>query len=271
MRDRCIGSEQRASASSLSAQLASSASLGQLRLASSASLAISARFETHQGQGSHVAPRADDQLHAEPLRSLVQGQSQSRFLRRGPDAAHVAVCVWACGRFSRMPLSATAAGRSRPHKQRSVSPSGPRNPTQVTPCSRTHLSVKSSSCSHCRSVSPCVRQCKTHGPARPPAQPVAPTAGSTCGRRTAWLTSPHSRAHARAEPTKNCGCKTRLPPSPRGPAAPSRPAHLSRSRHKTALGARCHAVSSSSQRPSSKAAAPPWQPRFPPPLHQRSS
>jgi hypothetical protein len=44
-----------------------------------------ARFETHQAQVGHVAPRSDDQLHAEPSRTLVQGQNQSPFLSRGPD------------------------------------------------------------------------------------------------------------------------------------------------------------------------------------------
>jgi hypothetical protein len=43
-----------------------------------------ARFQTHRGQVGHVAPRADDQLHAEPLRNLVQGPNQSPFLSRGP-------------------------------------------------------------------------------------------------------------------------------------------------------------------------------------------
>jgi hypothetical protein len=44
-----------------------------------------ARFETHQGQVGHVAQRADRQLHADPRRTLVQGQNQSPFLSRGPD------------------------------------------------------------------------------------------------------------------------------------------------------------------------------------------
>jgi hypothetical protein len=51
-----------------------------------------ARFETHQAQVGHVAPfLADDQLHAVPRRNLAQGQNQSPFLSRGPDAAHTTV------------------------------------------------------------------------------------------------------------------------------------------------------------------------------------
>ncbi len=52
-----------------------------------------ARFETHRGKGGRVAPRADVQRGVQPLRCREQGPNQSAFLSRGPDAAHVAVCV----------------------------------------------------------------------------------------------------------------------------------------------------------------------------------
>ncbi len=55
-----------------------------------------ARFQTHQGQVGHVAPRADVQRGENPLRRREQRPNQSPFLSRGPGAAHVAVCVWVC-------------------------------------------------------------------------------------------------------------------------------------------------------------------------------
>jgi hypothetical protein len=57
-----------------------------------------ARFETHRGKVGHVAPRADVQRGGQPLRCREQGPNQSAFLSRGPDAAHVAVCVCVCVR-----------------------------------------------------------------------------------------------------------------------------------------------------------------------------
>jgi hypothetical protein len=54
--------------------------------------------QPNKAQVGHVAPRADVQRGADPLRRRGQGPNQSLFLSRGPDAAHVAVCPCVCVR-----------------------------------------------------------------------------------------------------------------------------------------------------------------------------
>ncbi len=103
------------SASSPSAQLASSSISSAISAATALLMLLArfaaaaraaapptprkARFETHQAQVGHVAPRADVQRGQNPLGRREQGPNQSPFLSRGPDAAHVAVCVGVCVRL----------------------------------------------------------------------------------------------------------------------------------------------------------------------------
>ncbi len=62
--------------------------------------------------------------YAEPRRTLVQGQNQSPFLSRGPDAAHVAVCMLANKKlppFSWHPAASVAA-KGRPSAAKPAKP-----------------------------------------------------------------------------------------------------------------------------------------------------